>query len=126
MPAFDWNRDVQGYTEDQHAHKLKFHRTAKARLKEVAKHLGLPAGSFDIRTNMAGPAVCGETTLHGERIYVQVSQSCMGRGSDILYRTCDGRKDYTGGRNNFMALAMLDAPELMADMCRRIMTRNSQ
>lgn len=124
MPTFDWNKTVQGYTAEEDAHKRKFHRTAKSRLKLVAQHLGLPAGSYDIRTNMAGPAVCGETTLHGERIYVQVSQSCMGRGNDILYRTCNGRKDYTGGQNNFMALDMLEAPELMADACRRVMGRN--
>lgn len=124
MPAFDWSKPVQGYTEDEHAHKLKFHRTAKARLKEVAQHLGWPKGTFDLRSNMAGPAVSGEITLHGERLYVQVSQSCMGPGSSIMIRTCDGRKDYHGGQNNFAALDMLNDVAGLAEICRRVAGRN--
>ena len=44
----------------------------------------------------AGTAVSGEITLHGDHLYVQVSQSALGSHSGILFRTCKGRKDYVG------------------------------
>jgi hypothetical protein len=78
--------------------KEAFHTTAKAALKEVADALELPKGSYEIRSNKAGPAILGEVTLHGENIYVQVGESPHG----ILYRTCKGRKDYTGGGNQWL------------------------
>jgi len=99
---------ISGYTEDGHNDKMLFHRLAKSKLRKVAKALGLAPGEYDLRTNKAGPAVCGETTLHTDSLYVQVSQSCMGPGNEILFRACDGRKDYCGKRNNFAGISALD------------------
>ena len=99
---------INGYTDAAHANKMAFHRLAKQKLRKVAKALGLAPGDYDLRTNKAGPAVCGETTLHTNNLYVQVSQSCMGPGNEILCRRCEGRKDYTGKRNNFAGIAALD------------------
>lgn len=90
------------------AHKKTFHATARARLRRLAVELALPAGSYDLRSNQGGIAVSGEITLHHEGVYIQVSQSAMGSGMGVLIRTCRGRRDYTGGINNFAALTMLD------------------
>jgi hypothetical protein len=87
--------------------KAVFHRLGKQVLKQVAIDLGLQEGTFEVRSNLGGIAVSGEVTLHGDKIYVQISQSCMGRDGDILYRSCKGRKDYTGGMNNFMGVSTL-------------------
>lgn len=94
-------------TYDQPA-KGQYHRAATKVLRALAEKLGLPEGSFDIRTNMGGIAVVGETTLHGENIYIQLSQTEFG----FMYRSCKGRRDYAGGTNcwmRFETLADLDA-----------------
>ena len=88
--------------------KILFHSTARNRLKRLAEELGLPAGSYDLRSNKAGIAVSGEVMLHHDQVYIQVGQSCMGAGMGVLIRTCRGRRDYTGGMNNFATLALLD------------------
>ena len=50
----------------------------------------------------------GEVTLHHDRVYIQVSQPATGHDSGILIRRCKGRKDYTGERNHFASLSLLD------------------
>ena len=59
----------------------------------------------------AGVAVSGEITLHSDWLYIQVSQSVMGSNCGILFRSCDGRRDYVGGVNNFAPLDLLHQPE---------------
>src|SRR5262247_2383644 len=105
VKAFNWSTPV-AYNAQR---KASFHATARARLRALATELGLPRGSFDIRSNQGGIAVSGEVTLHHEKIYVQALQSACGpRGHGILIRTCNGRKDYTGGRNHWLPLERLD------------------
>lgn len=82
--------------------KEAFHRNGRLVLQKLAKDLGLATDERDIRSNMGGIAVSGEVTLHGGRIYVQLEQSCLGPGEGILVRTCQGRKDYTGGQNHWL------------------------
>lgn len=94
------------------ANKDKFHRDAKAYLRLLAAHLGLGEGSYDIRSNKAGPASLGEVTLHSETFYLQLGGLFP---DSILYRACQGRKDYTGGRNRFMLYASLEDPEYVTD-----------
>jgi hypothetical protein len=111
MTKFRWGDDV-AYNDSA---KRKWHNRARRQLKAVAVALGLPEGSYDLRSNKAGPAVSGEVTLHGENIYVQASQSVMGERHGILIRTVKGRKDYTGGINHFAPLAALDDPRDLAN-----------
>ena len=117
MKHFDFNARVQGYTEAEHKHKNQFHLTAMRRLRLVAKALGLEPGQYDLRSNRGGMAVSGEVTLHSDHLYVQVSQpGCMGKG--IMFRTCQGRKDYSGGRNRWADANSLNYPEIMAKWLR--------
>ena len=88
--------------------KRRFHAMARARLRDLATELRLTAGTFDLRSNAGGIAVSGEITLHGERVYVQVCQPATRADTGILIRSCDGRRDYSGGRNHFAPLALLD------------------
>lgn len=80
--------------------KESFHREGKRVLHALATELGLKTGEFDLRSNKGGVAVSGEITLHTDKIYVQISEG-IGKGMEVLFRTCEGRRDYTGGRNNF-------------------------
>src|SRR3546814_14054234 len=66
--------------------------------------LDFAPASFDLRSNQGGIAVSGEITLHHEHVYVQVCQPATGADSGILIRSCKGRRDYTGGPNNFAPL----------------------
>jgi hypothetical protein len=101
--------------------KKTFHATALRRLRKLATILNFEPSTFDVRSNKAGIAISGEITLHHERVYIQVSQSCMGFDAGILIRTCKGRKDYTGGQNHFASLSLLNDLPKLAERVRRIM-----
>ena len=94
--------------------KRRFHANARRRLLELAAALGLSPCSFDLRSNAGGIAVSGEVTLHADRLYVQVSQPARGADGGILFRSCDGRRDYVGGVNNFASLDLLHDPAALA------------
>jgi len=66
-------------------------------------------------------AVSGEVTLHHEQLYVQICQPATGCDSGILIRTCRGRKDYTGGRNHFAPLSLLDDIPVLALRCSAVL-----
>lgn len=104
---FDWSKSASYDSERKEA----FHREAKKQLKTLAQELGFASGSYDLRTNMGGIAVSGEVTLHHNDLYVQASQSLMGNDKGILIRTCESRKDFTGGRNHFAPLSWLNDGE---------------
>ena len=82
-----------------HFGKKAFHAAAKKYATLVAATCLMRPEDFDLRTNPGGPAVSGETTLHHEKLYVQIS---VENGKPmVLWRTCEGRKDYSGGPNNW-------------------------
>jgi hypothetical protein len=78
--------------------KSLFHSRARGFLSALAKELGYE--EYDLRSNKAGIAVSGEITLHTDDLYVQISQSCMFPGTSLMLRTCEGRRDYSGGVNH--------------------------
>jgi hypothetical protein len=97
--------------------KRAFHNHARRWLKQLADALGLTPQSYVLRSNVGGIAVSGEATLHTDHLDVQACQPATGHESGILFRTCQGRKDYHGGPNNFASLDLLNRPE---DLARRI------
>ncbi|CCV16371.1 hypothetical protein [Mesorhizobium sp. STM 4661] len=113
---FDWNRSCS-YDNER---KRRFHAAVRSRLKKLAAELGLSPKSYDIRSNRAGMARSGEITLHHDRAYIQVGQFGLHSGQGILIRTCNGRKDFTGGANHFVALNMLDDIPALAAAVRAI------
>jgi hypothetical protein len=83
-----------GYNPDA---KRNFKPLARKLLRELDDITGLHA---DLRWNEGGIAVSGEATMHADEIYIQVSGGvCADMG--ILYRSCKGRKDFSGGRNRY-------------------------
>jgi len=91
--------------EYDYLNKTEFHKVAKAELRRLVKHLGMTRGTYDIRSNLGGDAVAGEVILHTEKVYLQIIANGLGeKGLRVMYRTCEGRKDYTGGRNNSITL----------------------
>ena len=97
--------------------KRLFHTQARRQLLALAATLGFAPCAFDLRSNAGGIAVSGEVTLHADRLYVQVSQPATGSDTGILFRSCESRRDYHGGVNNFASLDLLHRP---AELARRI------
>lgn len=108
------NKDFS-YNEDN---KSQLHRAGTKALKALAAKLALPAGSFDVRSNKGGIAVSGEITLHSDKLYVQISDSSSGRGLQVLFRTCNGRKDYSGGINNFANIDQFESDSFVQQLQR--------
>lgn len=108
----------KGVAHDEPAKKL-FHRDGRKALKRLADALKLPQGQYDLRSNMAGPAVSGEVTLHGAEVCVQLSLGGMGPGREVMFRKVAGRKDYVGERNHFASILDLMAPDTLAARIRR-------
>jgi hypothetical protein len=108
--TFDFRKPVAYDPEAKRA----FHTKARRKLKQLADTLGLPPGGYDLRSNQGGIAVSGEITLHADRVYVQASQPATAHDTGILFRTCQGRKDYYGGPNNFASLDLLNQPDELA------------
>ena len=113
----DWYANCS-YEPDR---KRRFHATARARLKHLANLLSFAPGEFDVRSNQGGIAVSGEIILHHVSVYVQICQPATRADSGILIRTCDGRKDTTGGCNHFAPLRLLDDIEEFAARVRAVM-----
>lgn len=103
--------DVNAYSAQGCERKRAFHAAGRRFLNELARELQLPIGSFEVRSNPAGIAVSGEQTLHGEHLYVQLCESPVcGLGVSALYRSRNGRHDYTGGANHFVRMDELRKP----------------
>ena len=102
--------------ENSHSYaKLAFHSKGRAILRSIAKEMGLQSGTYDIHSNLGGVAVSGEVTLHGEHIYISFSE-----GDSFLYRSCNGRKDYTGWSNYWMEYDSLNDLSTACGIFRRV------
>ena len=107
---FDFRKRV---AYDPEAKRL-FHRHARGSCSSSPRRsASSPATTICARTRAASPSR-GEVTLHADRLYVQVSQPATGSDTGILFRSCEGRRDYVGGRNNFASLDLLHDPAALA------------
>lgn len=95
------------------------HREAAKVLKGLAEALGLEKGEYEIRKNPAGPAVSGEITLHAEHWYVQVSQGSV---NDVMWRLCNGQKDYVGMANQWARAEELEDVQAFAARLRKALS----
>ena len=91
-------------------------------LRDTVKVLGWSKDTYDIRYNAGGIAVSGDCTLHHDRVYVTFNADGYG-GMGILIRTCGGRKDYTGGRNQYVSFENLSV-ERFAEIVSKVAAEN--
>lgn len=88
------NLDPYQYPKDE------FRRVAMAYLRDLATRLQLPKGSYQMRSIKGGHEVLGECVLHTEAFYLQVGPGLTNATPfSIMFRTCNGLKDYSGGKN---------------------------
>ena len=99
--------------------KKRAHAKTRTQLRKVARALGVTIETGMLRTNPGGLAVWGETTLHTDALYIQVDPS----RDEVLVRTCQSRRDYTGGRNRYISRAQLiNRPETFARLVTEVLT----
>jgi hypothetical protein len=113
--------DINGYSDEAQSRKDAFHREGERFLRAFASALGLSRADYDIRSNKGGMAVSGEVTLHADALYVQLFESTQ--GVLAMYRQCQGRKDYSGGSNNFVEMPELRdvaAQDKLIAECKRL------
>lgn len=96
--------------------KAQFHRAATKALKALATKLDLNKENHEVRSNKGGIAVSGEVTLHSDNLYIQISESFNGKGLQVLFRTCKGRQDYSGGQNNYVTIERFEQPEFVSQL----------
>ncbi|MGB3722344.1 MAG: hypothetical protein WA979_05930 [Pacificimonas sp.] len=105
---------VAGYPDA----KAAFHSEARTALKRFAEAFGYGPYDYELRTIRGGHAVGGNTVLHSNNLYVQVSPECCGP-SEVMFRRCRNRSDYHGMSSNWASLAELDNPQRLANRIRR-------
>jgi hypothetical protein len=88
--------------------KKEFLHAGYSALNGLAGLMGLDSSDFDLRINEGGIASSGDITLHGNELYVQISQRSP--STNILFRTCKSRKDFVGDSNNYATIDQL-SPE---------------
>lgn len=81
------------------------HRSGKRLLLEIAGALELSSESYDIRSSKGGNGVMGEVILHSDHLYLMVH--VMTGELRVMYRTCKGPKDDSGGINYFVGVSEL-------------------
>lgn len=101
-----------GYNEPV---KAAFKKEVMRLLRAIARAAGLNKDEYRCSYNDGGIAVSGEGTLHTPTRYIQVSDSCIGRGVTVLVRSCDGLKDYCGHTNHFVSSDRLYDAKAFAD-----------
>lgn len=85
---------------DFHAKKT-FHKEARKFLKNLGETLGL--SDYEVKVNAGGDAVSGEATLYSDRLMVSICADLAYQGlGPVLFRSTNGKKDYTGGGNNWV------------------------
>lgn len=101
------NQDLS-YNEDG---KKAFHSEGKRVLKLLAEKMGLGKSDYDLRSSLGGIAVSGDVILHTDNVYVSLSQTGLSNHK-FMYRTCNGRKDYSGHQNNWQGIDALSDEEI--------------
>ena len=111
--------DLMAAAPYDEAAKRRWLNAARKAARSVAKDLGLAPGTFDVRTCKGGIGVPGEIILHGENLYVCLGTSMPGGELIGFARSCQGRKDYTGGVNRWISTRMTF--DKMVQVCRDAM-----
>ena len=119
MPKTSSNFDFRRPVSYDDKAKRVFHSRALRQLKLLANALGLAPGGYALSSNPGG-IVSGEVMLHADHVYVQACQPATGHDSGLIFRTCQGRKDYYGGANNFASLDLLNRPEDLAHRIKEV------
>lgn len=86
-------------------------RDASRVLRRVANDLALRQREYSIRTRRQRRRLVDVFSLHTDALYFEISHAPADQKVQVRYRTCAGRNDHGGGRNNAVSLESLSSPE---------------
>ncbi|CAM2158347.1 conserved protein of unknown function (plasmid) [Pararobbsia alpina] len=81
-------------------------REATRFFRRVASDMHLSESEFTIREDRHS-GEDGYVALHADALYVHIRKAPNRAGIAILYRTCRGRDDHAGGKDNFVSFTQL-------------------
>jgi hypothetical protein len=123
IPASLLKRNIFNLGGGSAEDKAKFHADGKKFLKAFAAEIGV-ADACEISSCLGGPGVLGEVGLHADSLYLTIFES-IEPGVRIMYRSCKGRKDHTGGPNMYVTMKDINEPDALARFvatCKRMAT----
>ena len=95
---------LQGKCSYNAENKTQFRAAALKFLRALRALLGIDA---DVRYNVGGIAVSGDCTLHSNALYISFNADGISSTLGVMYRSCRGRSDYTGGANCWFSWSRL-------------------
>lgn len=111
-------------SEYNYENKKAYHQMGRLILKRLADAMRLQKGEYTVRSCEGGVAVPGEIILHSDHLYLQICPAWAGQGAKIMYRSCKGQRDYTGGHNCWAPIRDLDNIDEFAEKLLSHIERN--
>jgi hypothetical protein len=99
------------HTPDSSAACDIFKRDASRVLRRVAGDLSLRQRDYAIRGRRQKRHRAEVIALHTDSLYLQIEHSTARSTALMSFRTCNGRQDCSGGRDNGVSLDSIDSPE---------------
>ncbi|WER50737.1 hypothetical protein CupriaWKF_30750 [Cupriavidus sp. WKF15] len=91
-------------------------RDASRVIRRLASDLGLRQRDFNVRERRHRRHQADLYALHTDTLYVQISHAPQQTAASMSFRTCRGRDDHTGGRDNAVCLQSIGSPEGYASL----------
>ncbi|WP_416046969.1 hypothetical protein [Cupriavidus basilensis] len=91
-------------------------RDASRVIRRLANDLGLRPREFTVRERCQRRQQGDVYALHTDTLYVQIAHAPQQSAARMSFRTCRGRDDYTGGRDNAVCLQSIGSPEGYASL----------
>lgn len=91
-------------------------RDASRVFRRLACDLGLRQRDFTVRERRHRRHQADLYALHTDSLYVQIAHAPQQNAAHMSFRTCRGRDDHTGGRDNAVCLHSIGSPEGYASL----------
>ncbi|GLC98118.1 hypothetical protein Tamer19_75270 [Cupriavidus sp. TA19] len=91
-------------------------RDASRVMRRLACDLSLRQRDFTLRERRRRRDATDLFALHTDTLYVQITHAPQQSGARLSFRTCRGRDDHTGGRDNAVCLQSIGSPEGYASL----------
>ncbi|RDK11708.1 hypothetical protein [Cupriavidus lacunae] len=91
-------------------------RDASRVMRRLASDIGLRQRDFTVRERRQRRNATDLYALHTDTLYVQIAHAPQQNAARLSFRTCRGRDDHTGGRDNAVCLQSIGSPEGYASL----------
>ncbi|WP_316157819.1 hypothetical protein [Cupriavidus sp. BIC8F] len=91
-------------------------RDASRIIRRLASDIGLRQRDFTVRERRRRRHQTDLYALHTDTLYVQIAHAPQQNAARLSFRTCRGRDDHTGGRDNAVCLQSIGSPEGYASL----------